>query len=43
MPRWGELVPPSAAFIGLAILPYMEELRRGLRARQETQNEKAGR
>jgi hypothetical protein len=43
MPRWGELVPPSAAFIGLAILPYMEELWRGLRARQETQNEKAGR
>jgi hypothetical protein len=31
-PRWGEIIPPAAAFIGLALLPYLEELWRGIRA-----------
>jgi hypothetical protein len=31
-PRWGEIIPPAASFIGLALLPYLEELLRGLRA-----------
>lgn len=29
-PRWGEIVPPLAAFLVLAIFPYLEELWRGL-------------
>jgi hypothetical protein len=32
-PKWGAIIPPAAAFIGLAILPYLEELVRGWRAR----------
>jgi hypothetical protein len=32
VPRWGEILPPAAAFIALAILPYLEELWRGFRA-----------
>ena len=32
MPRWGELIPPGLAFLCLAILPYLEELWRGIRA-----------
>lgn len=28
-PRWGEIVPPLAAFLLLAILPYAEEMWRG--------------
>jgi hypothetical protein len=43
IPRWGELIPPGATFIGLAILPYLEELWRGLRTKKDTLNEKAGR
>jgi hypothetical protein len=31
MPRWGELIPPAAAFLGLIILPYVEEFLRGSR------------
>lgn len=33
-PRWGEIVPPFAAFLVLALLPYGEELWRGWRARR---------
>jgi hypothetical protein len=29
---WGEIIPPAAAFIGLAILPYLEELIRACAA-----------
>lgn len=32
IPRWGEIIPPAAAFIVLAIIPYLEETLRGLRA-----------
>ena len=32
IPRWGELIPPGATFIALAVLPYLEELWRGVRA-----------
>lgn len=31
IPRWGEIVPPLSAFLALTILPYLEELVRGLR------------
>jgi hypothetical protein len=31
-PRWGELLPPAAAFLLLAIIPYLEELVRGIRS-----------
>ena len=31
MPRMGEIIPPLTAFLALAILPYLEELARGLR------------
>jgi hypothetical protein len=31
-PRWGEIIPPGAAFLALAVLPYLEELWRSLRA-----------
>ena len=34
IPRWGELIPPGSAFILLAVLPYLEEFIRGLRARK---------
>jgi hypothetical protein len=30
-PRWGELAPPAFAFVLLAIVPYVEELVRGIR------------
>ena len=33
IPRWGEIIPPACAFLVLAILPYLEELLRGFRAR----------
>lgn len=33
IPRWGEIIPPACAFLALAILPYLEELLRGFRAR----------
>lgn len=33
-PRWGEIIPPFAAFLILALLPYGEELWRGWRARR---------
>ena len=33
IPRWGEVVPPFAAFALLALLPYAEELWRGWRKR----------
>ncbi len=33
-PRWGELIPPGATFIALAVMPYAEELLRGLRAKK---------
>lgn len=32
-PRWGEIIPPAAAFLLLAILPYGEEIWRGWRMR----------
>lgn len=35
-PRWGEIIPPGAAFIGLSVLPYLEELVRGWRARSRS-------
>jgi hypothetical protein len=31
IPRWGEIVPPAAVFLALAILPYLEELLRGFK------------
>jgi hypothetical protein len=34
IPRWGEIIPPAAAFIALALLPYLEELLRGLREKK---------
>lgn len=34
LPRWGELVPPMAAFLALALAPYAEEFVRGLPARR---------
>jgi hypothetical protein len=30
-PSWGELIPPAASFLLLALLPYAEELWRGWR------------
>lgn len=36
-PRWGEIVPPAAAFLLLALLPYAEEYLRCLRARRGPQ------
>jgi hypothetical protein len=33
-PRWGEIIPPLAAFLLLALLPYGEELWRGSRQRE---------
>ena len=33
-PRWGEIIPPGAAFLVLAILPYLEELLRGIKLRR---------
>lgn len=33
MPRWGEMIPPLAAFLILVILPYLEELTRGWQQR----------
>jgi hypothetical protein len=33
IPRWGEIIPPACAFLVLAVLPYLEELLRGFRAR----------
>ncbi|HWC63249.1 MAG TPA: hypothetical protein VG501_06480 [Rhizomicrobium sp.] len=37
IPRWGELIPPFAAFLIFALLPYAEELRRGFRAERADQ------
>lgn len=34
-PRWGEIIPPAAAFLLLALLPYGEELWRGRRGRRK--------
>jgi hypothetical protein len=34
VPRWGEIIPPGAAFLALVILPYLEEMWRNLRARR---------
>jgi hypothetical protein len=31
IPRWGEIIPPGAAFLLLIIAPYAEEFWRGLR------------
>ena len=31
LPRWGEIIPPAASFLLLALLPYGEELWRGWR------------
>lgn len=33
-PRWGEIIPPFAAFALLVAVPYLEESWRGLRARK---------
>ena len=35
IPRWGEIIPPATAFIALALLPYLEELLRGLREKKQ--------
>lgn len=35
IPRWGEIDPPLAAFLILAIIPYAEELWRGWRAQKK--------
>ena len=40
IPRWGEIIPPAIAFVCLAILPYLEELWRGLYARPRKQSER---
>lgn len=32
LPRWGELLPPAAAFLLLAVIPYLEEMTRGFRS-----------
>ncbi len=40
-PRWGELFPPAATFIALAILPYLEELWRGSRQRRKAKPQPA--
>lgn len=32
IPRWGEIIPPGSAFLLLVVLPYLEEILRGLRA-----------
>ena len=29
-PSWSEIIPPGAAFLALAILPYLEEILRGI-------------
>jgi hypothetical protein len=34
-PRWGEIIPPGSAFLLLVLLPYTEELWRGLRRGRE--------
>ena len=34
LPRWGEVVPPFSAFLLFSLVPYVEELWRGLHARQ---------
>jgi hypothetical protein len=34
-PRWEEIVPPAFAFVILALLPYLEEIWRGWRVRQD--------
>jgi hypothetical protein len=34
VPRWGEIVPPAAAFLLLVIAPYAEELWRGAQDRR---------
>jgi hypothetical protein len=34
-PGWGEIIPPAAAFLLLALLPYGEEFWRGWRAGRE--------
>jgi hypothetical protein len=34
VPRWGELIPPAAAFLILVLLPYSEELLRSLKLRR---------
>ena len=36
----GEIIPPAIAFVCLAILPYLEELWRGLYARPRKQSER---
>jgi hypothetical protein len=33
IPRWGEIIPPAAVFLALAIGPYAEELWRGWHSR----------
>jgi hypothetical protein len=35
-PRWGEIIPPFAAFALLVFAPYLEESWRGLKARKTT-------
>lgn len=34
VPRWGELIPPGAAFVLLVLLPYAEEMWRGRTAKR---------
>ena len=36
IPRWGEIAPPIAAFVVLAVIPYAEELWRGWFARKKS-------
>jgi hypothetical protein len=33
-PRWGEIIPPAAAFFLLTVAPYAEEIWRGFRAKR---------
>ena len=33
-PSWGEFIPPAIGFLVFAILPYAEEIIRGLRAQK---------
>jgi hypothetical protein len=34
MPRWGEIIPPAAAFVLFVLAPYAEEMWRGSRAKR---------
>lgn len=43
LPGWAEIVPPAVAFLVLAIVPYLEEFFRGLRAERRNAGSTASR